>query len=107
VNGQAAGYTYTNIAALEKTVPGGVQYYFDFETGQINNRGDVIYVLDLNKNGDPIGEGVFLLSHGQIVALSLPGNPAPGGGTFSVSRSRSSNRTCGSPASRLSDEGIN
>ena len=28
VNGQAAGYT--NIAALEKTAPGGVQYYFDF-----------------------------------------------------------------------------
>jgi hypothetical protein len=83
VNGRAAGYTYTKIAALGETAPGGAQYFFDFEPGQINDRGDVIYVADLSKDGvNDIGEGVFLLSHGQIIALSLPGDPAPSGGTF-------------------------
>ena len=83
VKSQPDGYTYTKIAALGETAAGGIQYFFDFEPGQINNRGDVIYVADLSPNGvDDIGEGVFLLSHGQILALSLPEQSAPGGGTF-------------------------
>jgi hypothetical protein len=82
VKSQPGGYTYTKIAALGEIAAGGIQYFFDFEPGQINNRGDVIYVADLIKGDTPIGEGVFLLSHGQIFALSLPGNPAPTGGTF-------------------------
>ena len=82
VKSQAAGYTFTKIAAVGETAPGGVQYFFDLEVGQINNRGDVIYVADLSKDGVGIGEGVFLLSHGEISALALPGLPAPGGGTF-------------------------
>src|ERR1700730_9421724 len=77
VNSQAAAYTYTKIAALGETAPGGAQYINDFEPGQINNRGDVIYVADLST-----GEGVFLLSNGQIFGLALPEQPAPGGGTF-------------------------
>jgi hypothetical protein len=83
LNGQAAAYTYTKIAAVGETASGGFQYIFDLEPGQVNNRGDVIYVADLSPDGaNDIGEGVFLLSHRQIIALSLPGNLAPGGGTF-------------------------
>jgi hypothetical protein len=81
---QAAGYTYTKIAALGETAARGFQYIFDFEAGQINNRGDAIFVADLSTDGvTDIGEGVFLFSHGEISALALPGQPAPGGGTFS------------------------
>jgi hypothetical protein len=76
-NGQA--YTYTKIAARGESAPGGAQYNFDFEPGQINDRGDAIYVADLSPDG---AEGVFLLSDGKIFGLALPGNSAPGGGTF-------------------------
>jgi len=88
VKSQAGSYTYTKIAALGETAPGGAQYFFDFEPGQINNRGDVIYVADLSTDGvNDIGEGVFLRSHGQISALALPGLPAPGGGAFAFALS--------------------
>jgi hypothetical protein len=73
VNSQAAGYTYTKVAVLGETAPGGAQYINDFEPGQINNRGDVIYVADLSTAGTAggfTGEGVFLLSKGQIFGLA-------------------------------------
>jgi hypothetical protein len=76
-NGQA--YSYTKIASRGDTAPGGVQYSFDFEPGQINNRGDAIFVADLSPDG---AEGVFLLIDKKIFGLALPGNSAPGGGTF-------------------------
>jgi hypothetical protein len=76
-NGQA--YSYTKIASRGDTAPGGAHFSFDFEPGQINNRGDAIYVADLSPDG---AEGVFLLSDKKIIGLALPGNSAPGGGTF-------------------------
>jgi hypothetical protein len=75
VNSQAAAYTYTKIAAIGEAAPGGAQYINDFEPGQINNRGDVIYVADLSTAGTAngfTGEGVFLLRNGQIFSLALP-----------------------------------
>jgi hypothetical protein len=84
VNSQAAGYTYTKVAVLGETAPGGSQYINDFEPGQINNRGDVIYVADLSTAGTADGfasEGVFLLSNGQIFGLALP---TPGSVTGSL-----------------------
>jgi hypothetical protein len=86
VNSQAAGYTYTKVAVLGETAPGGAKYINDFEPGQINNRGDVIYVADLSTAGiagDFTGEGVFLLSNGQIFGLALP---MPGSVTGSFTR---------------------
>jgi len=75
VKSQPDGYTYTKIAALGETAAGGIQYFFDFEPGQINNRGDVIYVADLSPNGvDDIGEGVFLLRRtdfGLVLARTI------------------------------------
>src|SRR5438128_1480381 len=61
---EQVSYSFAKLAALGETAPGGAQYFFDFETGQINNRGDVIYVADLTTDGvNDIGEGVFLASH--------------------------------------------
>src|SRR5215471_12248553 len=77
VSAEDNGYTYRKIAVRFETAPGGAQYTLDFEPGQINNGGDLVFVADL-----PNGEGVFRFSQGKIFALALPGNPAPGGGTF-------------------------
>ena len=79
VSAEDNGYTYSKIAVLGQTAPGGAQYTKDFEPGQINFGGDLVFVADL---GPTFDEGVFRFSHGKIFALALPGNPAHGGGTF-------------------------
>ena len=79
VNSRANGYTCSKIASRGDTAPGGAQYSFDFEPGQINDRGDLVFVADLGANG---AEGGFLFNHRKNVGLALPGNSAPGGGTF-------------------------
>jgi hypothetical protein len=81
----AVSYSMTKIAALGETAPGGSQYFFDFEvSGQFNNRGDILYVADLSNDGvTGIGEGLFLRPvGGSTIALSLPEQIAPSGGTF-------------------------
>jgi hypothetical protein len=79
VNSRADGYTYRKIASRGDTAPGGSQFSFDFEPGQINDRGDLDFVADLGATG---AEGVFLFNNRKTFALALPGNSAPGGGTF-------------------------
>jgi hypothetical protein len=79
VNSRADGYTYRKIASRGDTAPGGSQFSFDFEPGQINDHGDLDFVADLGPTG---AEGVFLFNHRKTSALALPGNSAPGGGTF-------------------------
>src|SRR5215472_14549186 len=78
-NSRAEGYTYSKIASRGDTAPGGSQFNFGFEPGQINDRGDLVYVADLAPSGD---EGVFLFNDRKTAALALPGHSAPGGGTF-------------------------
>jgi hypothetical protein len=81
VSAEDNGYTYSKIAVRGQTAPGGAQYTNDFEPGQINFGGDLVFVADLGPNSDP-RESVFRFNHGKIFALALSGNPAPGGGTF-------------------------
>ncbi len=72
------GYEFTPLAFLGDPAPGGGNFFFDFEPGGINNRGDVSFGADLTTGG----EGVFLWSQGQLSAIARHGDPAPGGGTF-------------------------
>src|SRR5260370_40138403 len=54
---RGADYTYTKVAALGEAAPGGANYFFDFERGQINDRQEIIYTADLSLDGiNDIGE---------------------------------------------------
>jgi len=84
---QPGSYSYTKLATLGDTAPQGAFHINDFETGAINNRGDVIYATDVGTGTDPgtfFGEGVFLQHDGQILQLARSASPAPGGGIFDV-----------------------
>jgi len=56
-----------------------VRHANDFEPGAINNLGDVAFGSDLTEgiSGHFVGEGVFLRSGGQTLALGRAGDPAP------------------------------
>jgi hypothetical protein len=57
----------------------------DFESGGLNNQGDIVFGNDLGTANNPatfFGEGVFLRSKGQETVLGSSLAPAPGGGTF-------------------------
>jgi len=75
-------FTFTKIATL------GVSPNFgDFEFGQINNRGDLVFVSETAECVDTgLGfsacEGVFLLNQGRVSQIVTAGNPAPRGGSF-------------------------
>src|SRR5713101_1018575 len=75
-------FTFTKIATL------GVSPNFgDFEVGQINNRGDLVFVSETEEcvdtgMGFSLCEGVFRVRHGQLSQIVTAGDPAPGGGTF-------------------------
>ncbi len=73
-------YTFTPIAFLGDPAPGGGTFTFDFEPYGINNGGEVLFVADLTTGG----EGVFVGPRGQLSEIARTGQPAPGGGTFSV-----------------------
>src|SRR5438046_1525562 len=69
-------YTFTQIAALGDPAPGGgnVAFTFDFEPGDINNSGQLVFGADLTTGG----EGVFLAdSKGKISAIARTGDQAP------------------------------
>ncbi|MGH7972950.1 MAG: DUF7453 family protein, partial [Limisphaerales bacterium] len=75
-------YEYKLVAALGQTAPGGEQYISYFETGEINNFGDVIFGAEVASipDGTDLGEGTFLTRFGHPLALELPAVQAPGGG---------------------------
>lgn len=82
-------FVFEEIAALGDSVEGeaGVEIEFDFEVGEINDRGDIAFGADLcRKEGEActgIGEGVFLrTADGKVKPLAISGNPAPGGVTY-------------------------
>jgi hypothetical protein len=82
----STGYSFAPVASLGDPVTGlaGGTFADDFEAGGLNNKGQVAFVADLaNGQGDHIGEGVFLGdSRGSPSKVVLPGESAPGGGTF-------------------------
>jgi hypothetical protein len=77
-------FSYSKLATLGDPAPPGAFHINDFETGAINNRGDVIFGTDLATSSTLLGEGVFLLHAGQVVELARSTGSAPGGGTFDV-----------------------
>src|SRR5437764_15387177 len=90
VPGQAqrgSTYSFQKINTLGDSAPGGGNHINDFETGAINNRGDVIYATDLGTTTDPttlIGEGVFLRQEGKTSVLARSLGSAPGNAVFDV-----------------------
>ena len=80
-----SGYGFTALAELGQPAPGpeGGQFIFDFETGGLNNQGQVVFTADLSPDGvSDIGEGVFLGGKGGLAQIIRVGETAPGGGTF-------------------------
>jgi hypothetical protein len=73
-----AGYTFTPIAFLGNSAPGGGTFVNDFEPGGLNNHGDMAFGADVSTGG----EGVFLRHKGQIRELGRTDGVAPGGGSF-------------------------
>src|SRR5262249_31727141 len=66
----------------------------DFEPGGVDNKGHVIFTSDQGKPdaAHDLGQAVFLTDDNggkSFRTLSLPGTPAPGGGTFSGAGRRS------------------
>lgn len=79
-------FSFKPLAFLGDTVPGGpipdagtAQFTFDFEPGDINSKGQVVFGADLTTGG----EGVFFAdAQGKLSAMARTGERAPGGGTF-------------------------
>jgi hypothetical protein len=73
------GFVFTPLVFLGDPTPGGDTFTNDFESGFINNRGDVIFGADVTADAQ---EGVFFLRRGLMSQLARAGEPAPGGGVF-------------------------
>jgi hypothetical protein len=77
----SGGYDFTVLATIPGPAPGGGQFTFDFEPWDLNNRGELSFCADLSTGG----EGVFTgAAKGPLSKIIRPGDPAPGGGTFSA-----------------------
>jgi len=77
-------YNLTPVAVTGQPAPGpdGGNFTFDFETGGLNNRGQVVFTADLDAGQGDEGEGVFLGGKGGLSQILRVGEAAPGGGTF-------------------------
>jgi hypothetical protein len=80
----SGGFNFTPVAILGNPAPGpeGGTFTFDFETGGLNNKGQVVFTADLSEGAGDIGEGVFLGGNGGLAQIIRVGEAAPGGGTF-------------------------
>ena len=74
-------YTFTPIAFLGDSAPGGATFSDDFEP-VLSNRGDVAFDASLS-DGDA-AEGIFLSRRGHLSEVVRHGQAAPGGGVFST-----------------------
>ena len=79
-----SGYTFKQLATIPGAAPGASGFALDFEPYAINAGGNVAFVADLaDADGNPLfEEGVFVGRPGHLSAVALPGQAAPGGGTF-------------------------
>lgn len=82
VTSQAAsprGYTFSVVATLGNSAPGGGRHVNDFEPGDINSRGDVAFASDLQAdNGTFLGEGLYARYHGITRPIARSGDPIRG-----------------------------
>jgi eukaryotic-like serine/threonine-protein kinase len=74
-------FKFEKIASLGDPAPGGGRFTTYFEPWAQNNQGDLVFVSEVLAGK---GEALFLQRHGGVppFPLALPGQPAPGGGTF-------------------------
>jgi hypothetical protein len=73
---------FTPLVFLGQTTPGGQQFLDVFDSSRLNNRSDVLF--GSNMTADDAG-GLFVLRRGEISQIPASvGEPAPGGGTFSL-----------------------
>jgi hypothetical protein len=79
-----SGFAFTALAETGQPAPGpeGGTFTFDFETGGLTNKGQVVFTADLSEGAGDIGEGVFLGGEGGLAQVIRVGEAAPGGGTF-------------------------
>jgi hypothetical protein len=54
------GYGFDVLRTIPGSAPNAAQWTFDFEPGDINNNGDVIFTSNLTRGGSAIAEGSFL-----------------------------------------------
>ncbi len=85
----SAGYAFQTLAALGGDAPpphaasDGTTFDFDFEPGQLNNRGQLAFGADLNKGAGDVGEGVFITdAAGNQTTLARTGDTSPDGQTY-------------------------
>jgi hypothetical protein len=80
----STGFSFAPIAILGNPAPGpeGGRFTADFEAGDLNNKGQVIFAADLDEGLGDIGEGIFLGGTGGLSQIFRVGELAPGGGTF-------------------------
>jgi len=80
----STGFSFTPVAILDNPAPGpeGGKFTYDFETGGLSNKGQVVFTADLDVGQGDAGEGVFLGGKGGLSQIIRYGEPAPGGGTF-------------------------
>jgi hypothetical protein len=83
-NRHLPSYSIAPVAILGHLAPGpeGGTFTFDFESGPLNNKGQVVFTADLDEGAGDAGEGVFLGGKGGLSQVVRVGEPAPGGGTF-------------------------
>ena len=76
----SGGYRYEPLEYIPGPAPNGAIWTFDFEPGEINNRGEAIFAADLSDaSGNGIGEGVFVHRGDSLTTLAFPGQAIPGG----------------------------
>ena len=89
-------FTYTPIAYLGGSAPGGGSFIADFEPSAVNGRGEVAFTADLSPDGvNDIGEGTFVGTPGHIVNVARVGQAAPRGAStliFELGRMGLNNR---------------
>jgi hypothetical protein len=70
-----AGYTFTEVATIGASAPGGGTFVNDFEPSAINGSGELGFTADVSTGG----EGVFVARNGTITQVMRSHTPAPGG----------------------------
>ncbi len=74
----------TKIVGVGDASPDGKEFTYLDNHASINTLGDIVFEASVGEGFEVDYNGIFLYSNGGITLISRNGNPAPGGGTFSV-----------------------
>ena len=90
-----SGYSYNVLQTMPGPAPNGGEWAFDFEPGDIDNNGDVIFTSDLPRMAGIGRAHSSRTARGRSLPLAFPGDTLPGGvgfGASSWARTRSTIR---------------